>query len=315
MLQKCYYFVVLVLFGFSAQCQDTNGGQQLQITPLINGTLLLPSGEKPPLAIIIPGSGPTDRNGNQPMMKNNSLKQLSEGLTAKGIATFRYDKRLLALIKNNTIDEKKVRFDDFVKDAKAVIGFFRKKGYDKIILVGHSQGALVAELAALDNPVEKLVLLEGAGQPIDKIILDQLAQQAPGLTEDAAKAFKDLRKNGEAKDFSPGLMSLLRPDIQPFMLSWMRHDPAKILKKIDIPILVISGSKDLQVAPSEGKLLAEANPKAQFTEIKGMNHVLKKIDGGDLENSKSYSESAKTIMPEVIGCIAEFIMNQQNLAN
>ena len=307
MHSKSIFFILLLAVGLTARSQHQPNEQDISISPLINGTLLLPSGESDTLAIIIPDSGPTDRNGNQPMMKNNALKYLAEGLNAQGIVTFRYDKRLLMLIKNRSIDERRIRFNDFVSDAKEVIDYFKKNGYHHFILVGHSQGALVAELAAVDNPVDKLVILEGAGQPIDKIIIEQLAQQAPGLTDDARKAFGDLRNRGEAKDFSPGLMSLLRPDIQPFMLSWMIYDPAEELKKLNIPILVISGTKDLQIPAGEAQLLVKANPKSQFIEIEGMNHVLKKINGDDLENSKTYSESTIPIMPEVVEHMSAFI--------
>jgi hypothetical protein len=79
--------------------------------------------EKPPLSIIIAGSGPTNRDGNQNFMKNNSLKKLAEGLSSEGIATFRYDKRIVKQIRQGNVDNN-IMFDDFIKDASDVIEYF-----------------------------------------------------------------------------------------------------------------------------------------------------------------------------------------------
>ncbi len=155
--------------------------------------------------------------------------------------------------------------------------------------------------------VTKLVSLAGAGKSIDKLILDQLEKQAPALRANAEQAFKDLKKTGKAEKFSPGLFSLLRPSIQPFMRSWMQYDPAEVLTGLDIPILIITGSKDLQVPEGEGELLAQANPEAKYVQIENMNHVLKEIEGDDLENSKAYNESFRPIIPQLITEIADFI--------
>jgi len=85
----------------------------------INGTLLMPNNVKSPkLIIIIPGSGPTDRNGNQGMMQTNATKFLAEALSDKKIATFRFDKNVIALLKRKDFKEETLLFDDFIEDAK-----------------------------------------------------------------------------------------------------------------------------------------------------------------------------------------------------
>lgn len=141
---------------------------------MVDGTILVPSTtEKPPLAILIGGSGPIDRNGNQQMMKNNSLKFLAEALYDNDIAVFRYDKRIVKQIKDRTLNEESIHFDDFIKDAIDVIEYFkRSKAFSKIYVIGHSQGSLVGMIAA-QNRADGFISLAGAGQEIDDVIVDQ----------------------------------------------------------------------------------------------------------------------------------------------
>ena len=144
---KFFIFLFFICFGAFAQ-EGNYDSQQVVIDPEVQGTLLSPKGSaQPPLAILIAGSGPTDRDGNQVQFKNNSLKYLAEGLAQKGIATFRYDKRVIAQIKNGTAQEEKMTFEDEVKDALLVVDYFKKK-YKNITLVGHSEGALIGLLVA-----------------------------------------------------------------------------------------------------------------------------------------------------------------------
>ena len=282
--------------------------EEIAVTPLIEGTLLLPeTSEKKPLIIIIAGSGPTDRNGNQNMMKNNSLKFLAEELYNKGIATYRYDKRILKIMKSGTIDEKKIKFDDFIDDAIAVTDYFQSDTrFEKIFILGHSQGSLVGMIAAKDK-ADGFISIAGAGQEIDDVIVDQLSKQAPGLVENARKSFDDLRVNGVAQNYSPGLASIFRPQIQPFIYNWMQYNPQEELDKLSIPILIINGDKDLQVQVSEAEKLQAVKPDAMYKVIPKMNHVLKEIEGNDLENSKSYNQYNLPVSKELITTITQFI--------
>ncbi|UAB80168.1 alpha/beta hydrolase [Marixanthomonas sp. SCSIO 43207] len=282
--------------------------EEIAVTPLIEGTLLLPeTSEKKPLVIIIAGSGPTDRNGNQNMMKNNSLKFLAEELYNKGIATYRYDKRILKIMKSGTIDEKKIKFDDFIDDAIAVTDYFQNDSrFEKIFILGHSQGSLVGMIAAKDK-ADGFISIAGAGQEIDDVIVDQLSKQAPGLVENARKSFDDLRVNGVAQNYSPGLASIFRPQIQPFIYNWMQYNPQEELDKLSIPVLIINGDKDLQVQVSEAEKLQAVKPDAMYKVIPKMNHVLKEIEGNDLENSKSYNQYNLPVSKELITTITQFI--------
>lgn len=304
-----YTIYLCLLFYWAGTSQNSEFySKDLSITPLIDGTLIIPeTSDTLPLAIIIGGSGPTDRNGNQQMMKNNSLKFLAEGLYEKNIATFRYDKRIVKQIKNRSIDEKNIHFGDFIDDAVAVLNYFKKdKRFSKIYIIGHSQGSLIGMVAAQEG-ANGFVSIAGAGQEIDDVIVDQLALQSPGLVDNARTAFDDLRANGVSYNHSPALGSIFRKEIQPFIFSWMQYNPQEEIVKLQIPVLIINGDKDIQVLISEAELLKKAKPDAEYKIIPKMNHIFKEVEGDDLENSKTYNQYNLPVIPELINLIADFI--------
>ena len=148
-MKKYLLLILLFSFGIIIGQEDTITSEEIEVTNLIEGTLLLPDTDKPPLVIIIAGSGPTDRDGNQAMQKNNSLRFLAEGLYSDNVASFRYDKRLLKIMKMGRIDESKIDFNHFIEDAVATLNYFRNdERFGKIYLLGHSQGSLVGMIAA-----------------------------------------------------------------------------------------------------------------------------------------------------------------------
>lgn len=282
--------------------------KDLKVSPFVEGTILVPEKvEKPPLVILIGGSGPIDRNGNQPMMKHDALKLLAEALYKEGIAVFRYDKRIVKQMRERTLNEESIRFDDFITDAKEVVHYFKRaNAFSKIYVAGHSQGSLVGMIAA-NSMADGFISLAGAGQEIDDVIVDQLAKQAPGLRDNARAAFDDMRANGVSTNYSPGLASIFRPQIQPFMVSWMKYNPQNEIAKLTIPVLILNGDKDLQVQVSEAEKLLKAKPDAQLVVINKMNHILRLIEGNDVENSKSYNDPNMPVAPELVSAISEFI--------
>ncbi len=305
---KSIFVLIVLLTGITSFAQSKNFKQEeLNINIHVDGTLLTPNAVKNPnLAVIIPGSGPTNRDGNQSFIKNNSLKKLAESLSDMGIATFRYDKRVVKQIKEGNID-KNIMFDDFVTDAISVVDYFKsKKEFNKIIIIGHSQGSLVGMMASKEN-VDGFVSLAGAGQTIDKIIAEQIAKTAPMFMEDTNRVLKSLKQGDTTSDFPQALASLFRLDIQPFLMNWMQYDPQEIIKEIKIPILIINGTKDIQASENEAKLLKEANKNAELVIIKKMNHVLVPIEGDSLENTKSYNEPLRELSKELIASIISFI--------
>lgn len=304
------YIFIFLSFCFSSIifAQDsTYTKQEISVNKHIDGTLLTPNNiTKPNLAIIIAGSGPTDRDGNQNFLKNNSLKKLAVNLTKKNIATYRYDKRIVKQLKSKNID-KDIMFDDFVTDAKSIIDYFKNsQNFNKIYVIGHSQGSLVGMLAAKDR-ADGYISLAGAGQSIDQVIIEQINKTAPNFTKDTERIFKTLREGKTTTDYPIALSSIFNIEIQKFMINWMQYNPTEVIKSLKMPVLVVNGTKDLQVSENEAKLLQEANEKAILKIIQNMNHVLVTINGDDLENSKSYAETQRPIAEGLIEAITDFI--------
>ena len=301
------WFILLFFISLEAFSQEKNyDSLQVSIDPEVQGTLLSPKGEnQPPLAILIAGSGPTDRDGNQAQLKNNSLKYLAEGLAQKGIATFRYDKRVIAQINKATVQEEKMTFEDEVNDALLVVNHFKDK-YKKIILIGHYEGALIGLLVAQKVVVSKFVSISGAGNSSATLIEEQIGKNAPQLKEESQKIISQLRKGELVDNISPYLAPVFRKSVQPYLISWFKYEPTKEIAKLQIPILIVQGTNYLQVEDKEAQLLKEAQPKAQLLLIEGMNHVLKKVKTLE-ENQQSYLNPDLPISGELVEGIASFI--------
>ncbi len=300
--------LLVTTFCFSQNSEKDS--KNISVSPFIDGTILVPKKAiNIPLVILIGGSGPTDRNGNQQMMENNSLRYLAEGLYKNNIASFRYDKRIVKQMKNRTINEESIRFDDFIKDAKDVFAYFSKaETFSTIYIIGHSQGSLVGMIAAQEG-ADGFISIAGAGQTIDNVIIEQLSKQAPALADNARTAFDEMKEKGNTTNYSPGLASIFRPALQPFINSWMRYNPQEEIAKLEIPIFIINGDNDIQVSLTEADLLHKAKPGATYLVVSKMNHVLKKIEGNGLENQKSYNDYNMPVMPELIDSISKFINN------
>lgn len=298
-------FVLLSNFILSAQ-DITYTSTDIPISKFIDGTLLSPNEGSDVLAIIIAGSGPTDRDGNQNFLKTNNLKKLATALTNNGIATFRYDKRIVKQIRKGNIDPN-IKFDDFVNDAIDVITYFKKQDiYKKIYIIGHSQGSLIGLLAAKDR-ADGFISLSGAGQSIDNVIMEQVSKTAPMFTEDSKRVFAILKEGKTTSEYPPALASVFDISIQPFMASWMKYNPTAEIKNLDMPVLVINGTKDLQVSVEEAELLNAAAKNSELKLIDKMNHVLFIIEGDDQENAKSYNDHAGKVSEELIKDITKFI--------
>ena len=305
---KIKILFILLSFCNTFFAQEANfSSKEITVNEFIDGTLLIPNNiEKPNLAIIIAGSGPTDRNGNQNMLKNNSLKKLAEGLSSKGIASFRYDKRIVKQIRKGNVDMT-ISFDDFITDAISTLKYFKNSSaFNNLFIIGHSQGSLVGLVAAKQG-ADGFISLAGAGKPIDEVIIDQVANTAPMFTDDTKRVFSIMREGKTTTDFPQALTSVFNLEVQPFMMSWMAYNPQEEISDLEIPTLIINGTKDLQVSEDEAKLLHKANPKSTLSIIENMNHILVPIQGSTLENSKSYNESSRKISDKLIQSLTNFI--------
>lgn len=286
---------------------------EVAVNKLIDGTLLMPTGvDKPNLAILIAGSGPTDRNGNQNFLKNNAIKKIATGLFNNGIASFRYDKRIVKQIKKGKVDPN-ISFRNFVTDAISVIKYFKASNkFNKIYVLGHSQGSLVGLIAANKINIDGFISLAGAGRSIDEVIKEQINKTAPMFNADTEIVLKSLKSGKTTDNFPEALASIFNKDVQPFMISWMRYNPVEEIKKLSAPALIINGTKDLQVDKSEAELLKNAATNAQLKIIENMNHVLVTVEGDDLENSKTYNKPKLPLADGLVNTVSEFINQNTN---
>ncbi|WP_077324451.1 alpha/beta hydrolase family protein [Virgibacillus siamensis] len=276
--------------------------------------LVTPKGNAPyPVMIIIPGSGPTDRNGNSKALpgKNNSLKFLAQQLAQHGIASIRYDKRGVGKNLPALIPEEKLIFNRFVNDA---VGWAEKLKHDqrfsKVGIIGHSQGSLVGMLAAQETNVDAFISLEGAGKAINQVMYNQLKEQLPdNLLDESKDILEKLQAGKRVQHINPNLQSIFRPSVQSFLSSWMQYDPAKEIQKLNIPVLIVNGKHDIQVPVSAAKNLYKEKGKSQLLLIPRMNHVLKEAPKDRQKNMQAYSDPDLPLANGLIEGILEFLEN------
>ncbi|HEX7154598.1 MAG TPA: alpha/beta fold hydrolase [Thermoanaerobaculia bacterium] len=277
----------------------------------VHGTLLVPAAEgKVPVAVIIAGSGPTDRDGNSAALpgKNDSLKMLAAGLAEQGIASLRYDKRGIGASKEAGPAEADLRFDTYVEDAAAWIKRLRAdERFSHVIVVGHSEGALIGTIAAHEAKADALVAIAGTGRTAGDLLRAQLAGKLPPeLAKESERVLKELEAGRTVADAPPALASIYRSSVQPYMISWLRRDPAKELAKVKVPVLIVQGSADVQVTAHDAELLRRANAGAEVLLVEKMNHVLKRIDD-PAKQMASYSDPSLPVMPQLVERIGAFV--------
>jgi len=275
----------------------------------IKGTLLLPDTTgKVPVVLIIAGSGPTDRNGNNPVMQNNSLKMLAEGLADNNIASLRYDKRGIAKSKIENLKESDLRFEDYINDAVDWTKILKADTtFNKLVIIGHSEGSLIGMVAALKSGADKYISLAGTGKPANQIIRDQLKSQPEYISQPAIKTLEILEKGDTTHSVTPMLYSFFRPDVQPYLLSWFKYDPAKEIAKLKMQVLLVQGTTDIQVSMENLDLLKKAKPDAETLIIDGMNHILKTAPEDKMKNIATYYNPTLPIAKGLLEGIVEFI--------
>lgn len=278
---------------------------------ILHGSLITQENkEEAPLVMIIAGSGPTDRDGNTHLAgKNNSLKFLAQELGKKGIATFRYDKRGAGESRNACQKEEDLRFENFVNDAVNVLNHLKKNfSFTKIIAAGHSEGALIAMAAGLKTDIHGYISISGPGRPAWKVLLSQLKPKLPQSLYSKAEEVIEKLKNGETPDNIPDqLFNLFRPSALPYLISWFKYNPAELIKELNIPILIAQGTTDIQVSADNAKILNSAAKNPDLTIIKGMNHVLKNVEGGLQEQLESYQNPDLPVSRPLIDSVSEFV--------
>jgi pimeloyl-ACP methyl ester carboxylesterase len=280
---------------------------------VVSGTLAMPAKatDKVPVVIIVGDAGPTDRNGNNEKagINGNTYKLLAEGLAKNGIASVRYDKRMVG---ESTTKEKEsdLRIDDYSDDVVSILLLLNDdQRFSRIILFGHGEGALVCMVAIQGEPVKGYISAEGAGDQADKIITEEMKKK-PQYQADEVKAILDSLKKGKKTDVvDPTIYYIASPSKQNFLSSWCRIVPIRGIKSIKCPILLIQGTTDLGVSVENGEKLKRAKSEANLVIIKGMNHILKDAPADEDKNMDTYDKPDLPLSANLVPAIVDFVNN------
>ncbi len=281
----------------------------------LKGTMLAPEKAKGPAGLIIPGSGPTDRDGNNPLgIKGAPYRLLAEGLAAKGIATVRIDKRGMFASRRAIADPNAVTIADYAADVHNWIKVVRAETGDICVWVaGHSEGGLVA-LASSRSPDDicGLILLASPGRPVGDVLREQAKANLAGtpFLNQALSGIGTLEqgRHVDARGMHPALLQLFRPDIQGFLISMLATDPAALAANFHKPVLIMQGERDIQVSVSDAEHLKQAAPQAKLVLLPDANHILKTVSSTSQAAAMvAYAKPNLPLAPGVVDEIAGFI--------
>lgn len=289
----------------------------------LKGELLSPTVPAKALLLIVPGSGPTTRDGNNPYLGKPAIyKLLAEDLAKYGIATVRVDKRGMFSSAAATANPNDVTMQDYALDIRAWADSLKgRSGQGCIWVLGHSEGALAALLAAQPLQGEEagdtdgicgLILAAAPGRKTADILREQLARNPANaqLLPDALASIAALEQ-GKAVDVStlpPPLHPLFNPAVQGFLVNQMKCNPTELISFVTLPVLILQGQNDIQVSDADAKLLHTANPGSKLVLLPGMTHVLKTARSGSLEdNYATYNDPEMPVSKELVQSIVDFI--------
>lgn len=309
-MKRILFGVLLLIISFTVNGKSTTLTFHTA-TGDVFGTLLVPdTGGKFPLVVLISGSGPTDRDGNNQSMKNNSLLMLADSFQSAGIASFRFDKRGIGESADALKKESDLRIEDFINDVKGWIAMLSKdKRFTRIVVAGHSEGSLIGMIASQNEPVvKKFISIAGAGQPADTLLKIQLKDQPEEIKKSVYQKLDSLKQRYTLPNVPSMYYALFRPSVQGYLISWFQYDPQIEIKKLTIPVLIIQGTTDVQVSVDQADRLAAAAMKSQKLIIENMNHVLKTCQTTDRATQiETYNNPdlpiASGLLPEIIAFI------------
>ncbi len=294
-----------------AKAQSVGDTVRIQTPDLVlRGTLTVPANQRSPMPVVllIAGSGPTDRDGNsKPTLNGNTYRQLADSLLKRGIAVLRYDKRGVGASKVTDRTLLNRSFDDAMQDAVACVRFLQAdKRFATVIVAGHSEGSLLGMLAAQETKANGFISVAGAGRNIAEVIKVQMKDYPDSLRTVAYHDLDSLRAGQSLKKPPVALMQVFHPKLQPYLISWMKYDPAAVLKAYAGPVLIVQGKHDIQVAVSEAELLKAARPDAGYVVFGEMSHMLKNGPEDRMANFATYSQPDLPLTPGLAETIATF---------
>jgi pimeloyl-ACP methyl ester carboxylesterase len=305
--------LLLLIGGIASQAHAAETPITLDTpTGQLAGTLELPAGaDKPRVALLIAGSGPTDRDGNSSMIpgRNDSLKLLAAGLAEAGIATVRYDKRGIGGSHAAGSAESALRFEMFVDDAAAWIARLNADPrFASVAVIGHSEGSLIGMLAARQTDAAAFVSIAGIADGASTLMRKQLeGKLPPELEKESERILVSLESGAVVDPVPPALATLFRPSVQPYLISWFKYVPAQRIAELTMPVLVVQGNTDIQVDVVQANRLHGARPGAKLAIIPGMNHVFKHVRAVPELQVASYGDPSLPVSPLLVKSIADFL--------
>lgn len=285
----------------------------------LHGTLVVPAeaAEDAEPVLILAGSGPTDRDGNNPMgVAAAPYRMLADALAIRGIASLRVDKRGIAASGGAAESEEALRVGTYADDARAWASALRgETGARCVWLLGHSEGTLHALLAAQENDeVCGLILVSPMGRRAGDLIREQLRgnpTNAP-IVPAAERLLAELEagRTVPGDDVPPVLTPLFRASVQPFLISMLAVDPTELARSFEGPVLIVHGTTDLQTTAADAERLAESRAGIEVATIEGMNHVLKSAPAERAANMAAYADPDRPLAAGVGETIADFVLNR-----
>ena len=155
--------------------------------------------------------------------------------------------------------------------------------------------------------VSGVISVAGAGKPVYEVLEEQLANQPKEIRDESMAIMEELKQGRTVANVSSELMMLFRPSVQPYMMSWFKYDPRVEIANLDVPVLILQGTTDLQVSVENAELLAEANPGARLRIIANMNHILKEAPIDPQANVTTYSDPELPLAPGFLQEIISFV--------
>ncbi len=306
----------ILIYSITAYTQSVNNNinEAVSLTTeegTLHGTLLTKNSDHPiPLVIFISGSGPTDRDGNQANLKTDCFKQLANHLIEQEVASLRFDKRYIGQSTEFSKDVSDILFDDFVKDiSNWIIKYLDDPRFSKILVMGHSLGALMGILAIDNLQVDGFISIAGPSNKLSQTLYDQLYNQSPFLAKGAKPIIDSIEAGHQVKEVHPLLSNIFPKYLHNYLSTVFKYNPAQEIGKLDLPILIIQGTTDIQVTVEDAENLHENSRNSTLHIIENMNHILKEAPLDRIENIATYNQPELEINPKVSDLIVQFIMN------
>ena len=290
-----------------------------------NGTLTLPENytKQTPVVLMVTGSG--QQNRDEELFEHKPFAVIADALARQGIASLRYDDRGWG---DKSVNFANFTTDDFRQDAAAALPLLRKR-FNKVGILGHSEGGTIAMMLAAEGKVDFIVSLAGmaiSGKEtlvmqnrqamssigLPKDIVDSYCATISNILNEIANGKKtsEITIDGVPDNLKPILKKSLEQANSPYIRHFITVDASKQLSKIKCPVLSLNGTKDTQVDCAANTTLLEKgliNSKHTIKKIEGVNHLFQHCTTG---NVVEYQQIEETIASEVLEIIYSWINNE-----